>query len=235
VMYADTTVRFSRASMEGIMEQLSLEDMSRFTLITPGAWTDALPHVRDPSAPLRLLVVAEGLRPDARADLVIDALLSLPNGARWECHIVGDGDDRTVLETQAAGDGRILPIHFQGVQDDLTPFLRKCDVLLFPGRLDHMGMLLLEAMRHGLPVLALDSRIRGQHTASNEIIDNGETGWLAGSDEAFVAGVHRLVADPAPVAPAGARAHLVASQRFAWARHVDRWEEVLSEIVARSR
>jgi len=235
VLHADTTVRFSRASMEGIMEQLSLEDMSRFTLLTPGAWTDALPHVRDPSAPLRLLVVAEGLHPDARADLVIDALLSLPNGARWECHIIGDGDDRTVLETQAAGDGRILPIHFQGAQEDLTPFLRKCDVLLFPGRLDHMGQLLLEAMRHGLPVLALDSRIKGQHTASNEIIDNGETGWIAGSDREFTGGLHRLVADPSPVDAAGTRARLVARQRFDWTRHVDRWEETLNEVLARRR
>lgn len=235
VTHADTTVRFSRASMEGIMEQLSLEDTSRFTLLTPGTWTDAMPHVRDPSAPLRLLVVAEGMHPDARADLVIDALLSLPNGARWECDIVGDGEDRTVLETQAAGDGRILPIHFHGARDDLTPFLRKCDILLFPGRFDHMGMLLLEAMRHGLPVLALDSRIRGQHTASNEIIDNGETGWIAGSDAEFTSRLHRLVGDPSPVDAAGTRARLVARQRFDWSLHVDRWEETLNEVLARRR
>ena len=235
VIHADTTVRFSRASMEGIMEQLSLEDMSRFTLLTPGAWADGPPHVRDPAAPLRLLVVAEGLHPAARADLVIEALLALPSGARWECHIVGDGDDRTVLETQAAGDGRILPFHFHGAHDDLTPFYRKCDVLLFPGRLDHMGLLLLDAMRHGLPVLALDSRIKGQHTASNEIIDNGETGWIAGSDREFIGGLHRLVADPAPVDAAGTRARLVARQRFDWTRHVDRWEETLNEVLARRR
>ena len=84
-------------------------------------------------------------------------------------------------------------------------------------------------------MLARHSRIKGLHTASNEIIDNGETGWLAGSDEAFIAGVHRLVSDPAPVDAAGARAHLVASQRFAWTRHVDRWEEVLNEVLARRR
>jgi glycosyltransferase involved in cell wall biosynthesis len=235
VTHADTTVRFCRSSMEGIMEQLSLEDMGRFTLATAGTWVEAKPRQRDPGAPLRLLVIAGGMHPDKRLDLAIRAVLALPAGARWELHVVGDGDDRTVYETQAADDGRILPIQFHGAWEDLTPFYARCDVLLFPSRLDHMGLLLIDAMKHGLPVLALDSRIKGVHTASNEIIDNGETGWLAGSDEAFVAGVHRLVADPAPVAPAGARAHLVASQRFAWARHVDRWEEVLSEIVARSR
>jgi glycosyltransferase involved in cell wall biosynthesis len=235
VTHADTTVRFSRSSMEGIMEQLSLEDMSRFTLLAPGAWVDAAPHVRDPAAPLRLLVVADGLHPDARVDLVIDALLSMPAGPHWECHILGDGDDRTVLETQAAGDGRILPIHFQGAHGDLTEFYRKCDMLLYPGRLDHMGQLLLDAMRHGLPVLALDSRIKGQHTASNEIIDNGETGWIAGSDAEFASRLRRLVADPAPVDAAGARAQLVARKRFDWTRHVDRWEETLNEVLARRR
>lgn len=235
VTHADTTVRLCRTSMEGIMEQLSIEDMGRFTLIAPGTWTEAAPRHRDPAAPLRLLLVAHGLHPSKRVDLAIRAALSLPAGSRWELHIVGDGDDRTVYETQAADDGRILPIHFHGAHDDLSPFHERCDVLLFPSRLEHMGLVLTDAMKRGLPVLALDSRIKGLHTASNELIDNGETGWLAGSDEAFIAGVQRLVADPAPVAAAGARAHLVASQRFAWPRHVDRWEEVLHEIVARSR
>lgn len=235
VTHADTTVRLSRSSMEGIMEQLSIEDMGRFTLITPGSWIEAAPRRRDPAAPLRLLVVAEGMHPSARLDLAIRAVLSLPAGKRWELHVVGEGDERTVYETQAADDGRILPIQFHGAHEDLAPFYAHCDVLLFPSNLEHMGLPLIDAMRHGLPVLALDSRIKGLHTASNEIVDNGETGWLAGSDEAFVAVLHRLVADPSPVSAAGARAHLVASQRFAWPRHVDRWEEVLNEIVARSR
>lgn len=235
VTHADTTVRLCRSSMEGIMQQLSLEDMGRFTLVTPGTWTEAAPRRRDPAAPLRLLVVAGDMHPDKRLDLAISAVLALPPGLRWELNVVGEGDDRTVYETQAADDGRILPIQFHGAYDDLTPFFEHCDVLLFPSRLEHMGLALIDAMKHGLPVLALDSRIKDLHTASNEIIDNGETGWLAGSDEAFIAGVQRLVADPAPVDAAGARAHLVASQRFAWARHVDRWEEVLNEIVTRSR
>ncbi|MEN3975955.1 glycosyltransferase family 4 protein [Emcibacter sp. SYSU 3D8] len=231
---ADITVRLCRTSMEAIMEQLSLDDMARFTLITPATWTEAAPRQRDPLGPLRLLVTAEGLHTTKRLDLAIRAVLALPPWAKWELHIVGDGDDRTIYETQAADDGRILPIHFHGAQDDLSPFYRRCDVLLFPSRLEHMGLTLIDAMKHGLPVLALDSRIQGLHTASNEIVDNGETGWLAGSDEAFVAGVQRLVTDPAPVDAAGARAHLVASKRFAWESHVDRWEEVLTDIVARS-
>jgi glycosyltransferase involved in cell wall biosynthesis len=235
VAHADTTVRLCRTSMEAIMEQLSLEDMARFSLVTPGTWVEAGPRIRDPQAPLRFLVVAEGLHPSKRTDLAIRAMVSLPNGARWECHIVGEGELRTELETQAADDGRILPFHFHGAHDDLTPFYRRCDVLLFPARLEHMGLLLLEAMKHGMPVLALDSRIKGQHTASNEIVDNGETGWLAGSDEALIGEVRRLVADPSQVEAAGARAHLIASQRFAWSRHVDRWEEVLGEVIARRR
>jgi glycosyltransferase involved in cell wall biosynthesis len=235
VTHADTTVRLCRTSMEAIMEQLSLEDMSRFTLLTPGSWIDGEAHRREAAAPLRLLLVADGLHPSKRVDLAIAAVLALPPDARWELHIVGDGDDRTIYETQAADDGRILPIHFHGAHDDLTPFYRRCDVLLFPCRLEHMGFVLIDAMKHGLPVLALDSRIRGLHTASNEIIDNHETGWLADSDATFTAALHRLVTDPAPVDPAGARARLVACQRFAWSRHVDAWEEALNEVLARNR
>ncbi len=232
---ADTTVRLCRTSMEAIMEQLSIEDMGRFSLLTPGIWGDAPARARDPDAPLRLLVVADGLHPSKRADLAIAAAVTIPAGLWWELHVVGDGEDRTILETQAADDGRILPIYFHGAHEDLTPFYRRCDVLLFPSRLEHLSLIQLAAMRHGMPVLALDSRIKGLHTASNEIVDNGETGWLAGTDEAFIGGVHRLVADPARVDAAGARAHLVASRRFDWDRHVGRWEELLNEVIARRR
>lgn len=235
VMHASTTVRLCRSSMEGIMEQLSIEDMGRFTLVTPGSWTEAGPHRREPASPLRLLVVAPDMHPSRRLDLAIRAVLALPEGLRWRLDIIGEGDERTVYETQAADDGRILPIHFHGAQADLAPFYANADVLLFPSRLEHMGLVMIDAMKHGVPVLALDSRIRDLHTASNEIIDNGETGWLANGDEAFIAGVRRLVADPAPVDAAGARAHLVASQRFAWQRHVDQWQDLLNEVAARGR
>ncbi|MGE0665686.1 MAG: glycosyltransferase family 4 protein [Sphingomonadales bacterium] len=235
VSRADTTVRLCRSSMEAIMEQLSLEDMGRFTLIGPASWSEAAPHRREPAAPLRLLAVAPDMHPVRRLDLAIRAVLALPAGARWRLDIVGDGDDRTVYETQAAADGRILPIRFHGNHADLSAFYAQADLLLFPSRLEHMGIVVIDAMRHGVPVLALDSRIDGLHTASNEIIDNGETGWLASSDDSFVAAVQRLVGDPAPVDAAGARAHLIASRRFAWPPHVDRWEEVLTEVAARGR
>lgn len=232
ITHADTTVRLSRSSAEGIMDRTSIADPARFTIMPPATWVAGARRVRAPDAPLRFLV-AGALHESKRVSLVLHALLSLPADARWECDIVGDGDEREALEALTESAGRPLPIRFHGAKPDLTPFYRAADVLLFPSRLEHAALVLMEAMVHGLPVLALDNRTPGIRTATNEIVDDGETGWLARSDEQFIAVLHRLVADPGMTDKPSDRAFEVAAQRFDFDRHVTRWEGILGEALSR--
>jgi glycosyltransferase involved in cell wall biosynthesis len=230
VRHASTTVRLSRSSLDGMMRRLSLDDAGRFTLIPPATWVDGETRRREPAATLRLLVVG-ALQESKRVDVAIRALAALRAAARWECDVVGDGEERPALEALAASFGRSLPIRFHGARPDVAPFYRRADLLLFPSRLEHAPLVLMEAMRHGLPVLAMDGRAPGILTASHEIVDDGDTGWLARSERDFADRLGMLAADPALVAAAGRRAQQAARVRFDYARHVDRWEALLGALV----
>ncbi|MCB0215441.1 MAG: glycosyltransferase family 4 protein [Caldilineae bacterium] len=69
--------------------------------------------------------------------------------------VIGDGEDRALLEARAAGLGLAERIHFAGRQVDVPAWLAACDALLFtPLAGEGLPIALLEAMAMGLPIVA---------------------------------------------------------------------------------
>ena len=64
-------------------------------------------------------------------------------------------------------------IRWLGWQDDLQDFYRSLDVMLFTSDFDAMGRTPLEAMSHGVPVVA-----SVVHCGLPEVIDSDEVGFL---------------------------------------------------------
>lgn len=67
--------------------------------------------------------------------------------------IVGGGDDDGAIAEQFAGLARSR-VHFVGQQRDVGPYLAVADMFLFPSWHENLSNALLEAMSHGLPVIA---------------------------------------------------------------------------------
>jgi glycosyltransferase involved in cell wall biosynthesis len=65
-----------------------------------------------------------------------------------------------------------VTVHTPGGADVVRRLYAQADALLFPSHMDTFGYVVLEAMAHGLPVLAPG------HLALNEIIRDGHTGLL---------------------------------------------------------
>ena len=63
-------------------------------------------------------------------------------------------------------------LHAPGGQDLIRRLYAEADVLLFPSHMDTYGVVVGEAMAHGLPVLA------PRHLALTELIEDGESGLL---------------------------------------------------------
>lgn len=74
---------------------------------------------------------------------------------------------------------------------DLANLYRSADLLIFPSRLEGFGLVVLEALACGLPVVATDSGALG------EIVQNGISGFLCPQDdvEAFVGAVRKIASD----------------------------------------
>jgi len=121
----------------------------------------------------------------------------------------------------------------EGVKQ-LSSLYRGADLLCLPSRFEPFGIVLVEAMLHGLPCIGTD------RWAIPDIIAEGETGWLA-PDGGVVALRDRLIAalaDRAALAEMGRRGRDRALRLFTWERVAERMcqhlEHVLSERSARA-
>jgi len=117
--------------------------------------------------------------------------------------LVGEGDEERSLRRLAGRLGLAERVRFVGPvgHGELGAWYRAADLFVFPSVSETQGLVVLEAMAHGLPVLA----VRSVGTA--DFIDDAVTGALArdvGGD--FVRRLVELLRDPDRRASLGARA-----------------------------
>ena len=146
--------------------------------------------------------------------------------------IVGDGPLRPLIE-------RLVPeqlredVVFAGRVDRLRPgFLASADILCSPCSLASFGMVLLEGMSAGLPIVA--SRLPGFEFVMRDGID-GLMVDRADDDQACADALHRLLDDPALRASMGRAGRERALETFAWPLVVDRLEALYDEILLRKQ
>lgn len=114
--------------------------------------------------------------------------------------IVGDGVLRPALEAQAGRLGLDGAVTFTGWVEDGARLMPACDLIAIPSRWEGFGLVALEAMAAGRPLVA------SQVSALPEIVSDGETGLLVPPDDAgaLAEALGALLADPARAAAMGA-------------------------------
>jgi glycosyltransferase involved in cell wall biosynthesis len=112
--------------------------------------------------------------------------------------------------------------------DALASLFRTADCLVLPSRFDSFGIVVVEAMAAGLPVIVSD------HVGAADLVDHGRTGWVvpSGSAEALAGQMARCAADVESVSVAGSAARLTAEQHD-WARYRRRAADVVAALLAR--
>ncbi len=73
--------------------------------------------------------------------------------------LIGDGSQRSLLETVAQQQGLTGRIHFLGQRNDVRDWMARSELLLLPSRYEGMPNVILEAMAEGLPVVT--TRVEG--------------------------------------------------------------------------
>ncbi|MBS1027491.1 glycosyltransferase [Gluconobacter albidus] len=103
-------------------------------------------------------------------DVLIRAMAYLPG-----VHLViaGEGPERGALEVLAKAENVAERVHLPGWIGQSGPWLRACDVLVCPSRIEPLGNVVIEALSAGVPVVA--SRIQGPQ----EILEGTQDGLLA--------------------------------------------------------
>jgi glycosyltransferase involved in cell wall biosynthesis len=110
----------------------------------------------------------------------------------WDLVIVGDGEDRAMLEAQVRGAKLCDRVIFPGWVADMESIFRSGDLFLFPSVSEGFALVLAEAMACGLPCVSYDCKV-----GPSEIIRDGHDGVLVpvGDEAAFSAAMLRLAED----------------------------------------
>jgi alpha-1,6-mannosyltransferase len=112
---------------------------------------------------VRLLVYAGRFTPEKKLDLLVEAVYKL--GAGYHLLMIGSGDE-------PAPSPNVTHIPYRRDQRQLARLLASCDVLVHPGDCETFGLIVLEAMACGLPVVGTNAG------GVAELVD-AETGVLA--------------------------------------------------------
>lgn len=148
------------------------------------------------------------LTPEKNVRFLAEVAAGLPAAIRPEVRflIVGNGSERSWLE-------RNLPnARFIGALRgrELADAYASMDVFLFPSQSDTFGLVVLEAMASGVPVVAF--RLSGPRSA----VEHGRTGYTCGTPAEFIARVLDLVRNAELRSQLGQESRCVAL-RFDWA------------------
>ncbi|MBU8871128.1 MAG: glycosyltransferase [Gemmatimonadales bacterium] len=141
--------------------------------------------------------------------------------------ILGAGDQKEVLSTEAARLGVSENLVLAGFRSDVPDLIPGMDVLAHPALMEGFGYVIVEAMAAGLPVVAADT--------SNlpEIIDDGATGWLVSPADGpiWARRLEELLTDTESAGKMGQEGSRQARQRFGFERMLDELEAYFEEFV----
>lgn len=162
------------------------------------------------------------------ADTLLRAFARIRRPDTWLL-LVGDGDLRPSLERLAVQSGIGDRVRFAGTVPhwDLPPFYAASDLVVLPSfPPESFGMVLIEAMACGRPVLAHD--IPGVRS----VVSNGEDGLLArpGDMDDLVEKMRALLDDPNRGRQMGLRGRAKVEVQYAWPRVVSRLLDVYEEV-----
>jgi phosphatidyl-myo-inositol dimannoside synthase len=117
--------------------------------------------------------------------------------------LVGEGNDQDWLEQIASGCGVRKRVHFYSglAYSELAACYSACEIFALPSKGEGFGLVYLEAMARGKPVIA------GAHGGAPEVIDDGKTGYLVhhGEIEQLATSIETLLKDPALAREMGKR------------------------------
>lgn len=202
-----------------------------FDIIPNGVDTDLYrplgPGESRPAGPPRILFMGR-FDPRNGLDTLLEATrILVDQGREFVVQVVGDGPLRRKYHHQARNLGVWDRIEWLGLLDKERPRLyREATVFASPCVLASFGVVLLEAMASGTPVVCADN------IGFRQVIREGAPGRFVtpGDPAALAAGIAEVLDDPALQTDWSVRGRAVVVERYSWPRVTGQVEAVYDEI-----
>ena len=160
---------------------------------------------------------------------LIDALPLLPAQLHAKLVIIGDGAERSRLEAQVRARGlqHLVEVRGRVAEQELRRAYAAASVLVLPaivdarGDTEGLGVVLLEAMSYGVPVIGSDLG------GITDIVVDGQTGLLVPPQDsaALAAALERLATDRDLAKRLGEAGAGHVRRHFSWPAIIAQWEE----------
>jgi L-malate glycosyltransferase len=176
----------------------------------------------------KLVTHISNFRTVKRVDDVVRIFARIQREVPARLLLVGDGPDRVKVQETADSEGVADRVLFLGKQNSVAELLSCSDLFLLPSETEAFGLVALEAMACGVPVVA--TRTGG----IPEVIDDGSSGYLAdvGDIETMSEAGLRLLTDADAWSEFSAAARRGA-ERFSSVRVVSQYEAFYHEVLGR--
>lgn len=174
---------------------------------------------------LNLVTIANFYFPDkVRGLLSVIGILNKVQSHHFSYTVIGGGPYLGTIRRQISGTW--VNIRFTGFLPDPRPALAASDIFLYYSYHDNFPNVILEAMACGLPV------ITNNVGAVSEMIDNGENGYIAETDEHYLQYLLNLLDSPDLRQKIGLKARQTVEQKFNWEKVIGRYIEIYKSIAA---
>jgi len=156
---------------------------------------------------------------------LLEAWARIPEKEGWTLRLVGDGEDRQVLERQADSLGIRHAVRM-GREQDMAAVYAHASIVALTSRYEGLPMVLLEAQTFGIPAVAFDCPC-----GPREIISDGVDGFLVreGDIDGLAKDLQKLMKDDSLRRQMGAAAFKNA-RRWAPDSIMQQWIQLFAEI-----
>jgi len=174
------------------------------------------------------LMHISNFRPVKRVGDVVRTFARVRERVNARLILVGDGPDAGMARQLARDLGVADFVTFTGVVDGVAQILQEANLLLLPSETESFGLVALEAMASGVPVIASD--VGGLP----EVVEHGVTGYLVplGDVEKMAEYSTRILLDCALCQSLSRAASERASRLFDYHRIVPQYEAVYERVLA---
>lgn len=145
----------------------------------------------------------------------------------WKLHLVGDGEDREILQKQIDKLGLNDKVILGRAETDMKTVYANASILALSSRYEGLPMVLLEAQAAGLPIVSFECKC-----GPRDVITDGVDGFLVkeGDVEALAARLMQLIQDEDLRKSMGKEAYRN-SEKFSEERVMAQWEKLFKEVV----
>ena len=187
------------------------------------------PSFRSSFSDRNLIVYAGQIIRGKGVDVLLESLARVR--VPFECIILGDGNHRPFCEQLNRRLGLAERVHFKGYvpAEELKHYYRQCTVVVMSSVWpEPFGMVGIEAMRYGLPVVAFDAG------GIKEWLVDGHNGYLVPwmDRAAYAARVEELLRNKTLARQMGERGLGLVSEHYDFSKYVIGLEELFNRVVA---